>query len=494
VALRIAIVHDVFRSEVFGLGGQNRAAAFWHAQLAPIFAALGHELVRPADFAPDRPPVLQQLAASHPLPPDRSSWMRLFSDPALLSTVSDMLAGLRSCDLVLGWELSPNIMSALLAHGIRFVDASIDAIRFCPDLFLRLRTNDEVLAARLAALEVAQTNLRAVARQRADAVPPAPPRPDSVLFAGQMDIDSSLVVDARVARAAGSVARIEAACAGRDLWLKPHPHCPLHTDIRALHSALPSSRIADDNVYALLAAPWLREILTLSSSVADEAELFEKPARRLVTPDWAAVAGVSRFFRTDARFTTRAFWQKLLTGQDALSPDAPARALRSMFSYRWGWSEAPPALIERGLAAGDRILFGAGGGARLCSFGWSAPEEWGVWSDGPLATLLMDIAGADGQRLRLRLDAMAFVPNPLRPLRISVSARPGGPITELSLPESPQAPIMLDMPAGCWGRGPMELVFRLHDPCSPRDLGLSEDGRRLGLGLRALTAEYAGAA
>ena len=290
--MRIALVHDVFRANPFSSGGQNRAAAFWQAQLAPVLAPLGHDLVRPAAFAPNSPPLLEQVADRHSLPRDRSSWISLFSDPALLPLVGHLLVGLKACDLVLGWELSPNIMRALTAQGMRFVNSSIDTIRFCPDVFLRVRTNDPVLSDRLAGHEVPTASLRAEARRLAQSMPPAPARPDSVLFAGQMEIDASLIAGAALARAAGLGAGIEALCAGRTLLLKPHPHCTLHPDIRALHAVLPGSRIVDDNVYALLAAPWLREVVTLSSSVADEAAMFDKPARRLVTPDWDRVEGV----------------------------------------------------------------------------------------------------------------------------------------------------------------------------------------------------------
>jgi hypothetical protein len=484
--MRIVVLHDVFRAALFGLGGVNQVAAFWQSLLAPKLRRLGHALELPAGLGADRPAALDELAAGHGLAHEPGSWFRLFSDPAMLPAVTGILAPLRGFDLVLGWELSPNIMRALSGMRLGFIDASIDSIRFCPDLFLRLRTNAPRYHDALAALEISGDRLRQEAA-RQSAIADSGGRA-SVLFAGQMPIDSSLIVGGKLAEPASFIGQIAAGLRGRQLLLKPHPHAAPHADIRALHDAIPDSRITTDPVYALLAAPWLEEVVTLSSSVADEAEMFGKPAMRLITPDGAPerLDGVSRFHRVDAGFLTAAFWDRLLSRRPARAalPEPPApRNLRQLFRYDWGWRAATPEPGARDIRPGMTVRFASGqpGGA-WCCFGWSTPEDWGIWSDGDVATLLVQPQDApDGLTLRLALTA--FVPDASRPPGLEITSRPAGVARRIFLDSPNPPPIDIALPAALCGDGPVEIVLRFRDLSSPADAGLSGDARRLGVGL-----------
>ncbi len=482
------MLHDVFRSELFGLGGVNRTAAFWHAVLAPKLALLGHRLTLPERWREDCPPALRGFAEQHRLAAEPASWVRLFSDPIWLPAVQTELAVLRGVGLVLGWELSPNIMRALAALGIAFIDAGIDALRFCPDLFLRLRSNAPRLAETLAALAVPDARVHAATGNFRPA--PAALTRNAVLFAGQMPIDASLIAGGALARAGDFAAPIAAMLGGRRLLLKPHPHAAPHEDIRALHAAIPDSAIVTDPVYALLAAPGLAEVLTISSSVADEAAWFGKPARRLIVPDAAPgrMARVSPFHRIDAAFCTAGFWDRLLSHRPAriVPPEPAARSLRQIFSYDWGWAAQHRPPSSRRIAPGMRLGFARDGTGTGClGFGWSAAEDWGVWSDGELATLLLCPAGAPGG-LVLRLECLAFVPDPGHPPALHVTSRPEGVVLHRVLKGQRPPLLEIAVPPALCGRGCVEIVFRLSDLSSPQAAGLSGDPRRLGLGLLSL--------
>ena len=78
--MRVCLLHDIFRAELFGQGGQNHTSAMLEQVLAPVLASLGHQLVRPPAFIMDRPPVLRDFAAAHGLAHDVGSWLRLYAE------------------------------------------------------------------------------------------------------------------------------------------------------------------------------------------------------------------------------------------------------------------------------------------------------------------------------------------------------------------------------------------------------------------------------
>lgn len=406
--MRICLLHDIFRVNLFGQGGQNNTSQMWERVLAPLLGGIGHELVRPPAFTGDEPAPLVEMARRHRLAPEVASWSWLYSNPAARPLVREMLerhvlAPMGGADLVLGWELSPNMLRALAAFGLPTIEFNLDAVRFGPDLFLRLRSSHAPLAARLDPYVVPDSALRAHAAALAAAIPPPPPHRPAVLFAGQVADDSSLIRDGALAGIAPHVPAIRAALQpGEALLLKPHPHGAPHSDIRLLHAAFPAARIVTDNIYALLAAPWLRRVVTMTSSVATEAELFGTPALRLLTPDQspALLPELSAYRRIDARFLTAAFWRALLDGAPARHEPPPAR-IGQLFSRPWGRFTTPPTIQPRPLAPGARLECGAEAGlSTLLGFGWAPPEDDRIWAEGAMATLLLTPA-AGGLRLRL---------------------------------------------------------------------------------------------
>ncbi len=124
----------------------------------------------------------------------------------------------------------------------------------------------------------------------------------------------------------------------------------------------------------------------------------------------------------------------------------------------------------------DRQVFSAG----ILGTGWSDVEEVSVWSDADEATLrIRSPAGAH----RLRLDLDAFTPNG-HVQRVSVSVD-GGPGREIvfdgTLGRRWEA---FDIPTGTGADH--RVTLRFADPLSPKEAGLSDDGRRLGVLLFAV--------
>lgn len=140
---------------------------------------------------------------------------------------------------------------------------------------------------------------------------------------------------------------------------------------------------------------------------------------------------------------------------------------------------------EATMAFDEDISVAAGQpGTALLGSGWSTPESWGVWSDGPLATLVLDTRLPPGMpvALTVRAHALSQRKAPTRTVTVLV----GG------------------MVVGTWEIGPEEasfsatlqpshrtadatvVQFQIEETTSPYDLGLSEDPRRLSVGLHSV--------
>jgi hypothetical protein len=138
---------------------------------------------------------------------------------------------------------------------------------------------------------------------------------------------------------------------------------------------------------------------------------------------------------------------------------------------------------------GSMLDFGAGArGLAALGGGWSEPEPAGCWSNGPNAMLLVRIDDAP-RALELTLDADPYIGQPGRRIIVDVLAngRRTGTLTydnddaeRLTTRRVTIAPRRGDLP------GELALTFRIRQPASPAQHGLSGDRRKLGIFLRSL--------
>jgi hypothetical protein len=280
---------------------------------------------------------------------------------------------------------------------------------------------------------------------------------------------------------------IEHSLAGRMLLLKAHPMEPKSADLLALYEHFPRARFTADNIYALLASPAIQRVVTISSSVAAEAPMFDKTAQRLITPDLHSLPSgiVSRFHRVDARSTSIAYWADILDAMPSfMFLDEPPPPLRQRFSVNWGYSRDMTVPVSRRIARGETVGFATGSrGSDMCLFGWSDPEPWGVWSDGAEAMLQFDPPeGVEAVEIELS----PFVPDQAHPLEMTLCPRAGSPLESASFEFHSGEAVVIEVPVPPGG-GTVELLFRFPQRVSPHQLGLGDDQRLLGVGLRRLT-------
>ena len=129
------------------------------------------------------------------------------------------------------------------------------------------------------------------------------------------------------------------------------------------------------------------------------------------------------------------------------------------------------------------MSFSAGaGGARYLANGWSVPESDGCWSDGPTADLMFDIRNPPMTDLRFDFLCSVFLKPPGAPREVLIETVRGDPIGRWTLSE-PGGEWSIVVPASAWIGSRIGLRLRFTEIFSPRQLGLSDDPRALGLKL-----------
>ncbi len=118
--------------------------------------------------------------------------------------------------------------------------------------------------------------------------------------------------------------------------------------------------------------------------------------------------------------------------------------------------------------------------------GWGGVEPWGAWTSGDRAALVFACgAAADGFRpQRLELAFRGFVVGHYD--RVNFQASVAGRVlahATFTSGDAPEQRLVIDVPADACRDGRLGVTIDIDAPASPRALGLSDDGRVLGMGL-----------
>jgi hypothetical protein len=121
--------------------------------------------------------------------------------------------------------------------------------------------------------------------------------------------------------------------------------------------------------------------------------------------------------------------------------------------------------------------------------GWSAPEEWGVWSDAPEVTLQLPVDTPEG---RLWFRVKPYLPPGTPPLEVSVSID-GARCTKWRFTEGGRAAWRdVEVPRSAAGARTLVVTLAFSATRSPAAAEASADTRELALGLLALCLERNG--
>ncbi len=172
-----------------------------------------------------------------------------------------------------------------------------------------------------------------------------------------------------------------------------------------------------------------------------------------------------------------------MDGLNVLAPGWKKRAGRPLVAEEIGLFDVlPPLRIGEKMATGR-----SGAGTAYLFKGWSTPEEWGTWSDGEAAEIILPIrdpvrsvlleAGALLTPAHPRQDIIVEVDD----VRVCSASLTSGtePLIEIPLPEKSYARISAP--------SLVRIRLRFANAVRPKDLGLNDDGRALAMGLRSIT-------
>lgn len=117
----------------------------------------------------------------------------------------------------------------------------------------------------------------------------------------------------------------------------------------------------------------------------------------------------------------------------------------------------------------------------LCG-GWSGREDWGRWTDGDWAGLKFGLGPfSTHDEYCMRIDGNIFLPSK-QAVRVHVN---GTEIGEIGGGPTDQEPFTLRLP-GSLLRARNLMQFQVISPVSPKNIGMSLDSRKLGLGVRRI--------
>ena len=116
--------------------------------------------------------------------------------------------------------------------------------------------------------------------------------------------------------------------------------------------------------------------------------------------------------------------------------------------------------------------------------GWGGMENWGRWTVEAEAGIEFGLTNYSSEQLyELLLDGQMFSPSGLEP-RQSVTVKLNGNVLKVLTPDDMKALISIRF-NGHILRDDNTLTFQVANPVSPNELGLSNDWRKLGLGLKS---------
>ena len=112
---------------------------------------------------------------------------------------------------------------------------------------------------------------------------------------------------------------------------------------------------------------------------------------------------------------------------------------------------------------------------------WGQNESWGVWSIGPDPQLALFMPSGKPKTLTLDLRAFINPQHPSQEVNISINGVPQKTVTLNKLDNNQ---IELAIPVSAYGKEWINLGFTLPQAISPKELGMGDDGRKLGIGLK----------
>jgi hypothetical protein len=179
----------------------------------------------------------------------------------------------------------------------------------------------------------------------------------------------------------------------------------------------------------------------------------------------------------------------------ALSIDSDSDVLAKVDGFNVlapGWKKCghcPPVTDSlRQLEVGERVATNqTGAGLSYLLGGWSSPEEWGIWSDGESAQMVLPVSGKV-KLITVQARALVTPAHPKQDVAVRIN---GALVLMTSLATAGdtliQIPVPKDVQETSAALGLMRVRFEFPNAVQPNHIGLNDDRRKLALGLQAIT-------
>jgi hypothetical protein len=239
-------------------------------------------------------------------------------------------------------------------------------------------------------------------------------------------------------------------------WVAQHLDDPAFAS--ELAARMPSTNAFADNRAPRRPPPWRRALATILAHIG-------------IHP-WVPLVGMRHAWRRGGY--VRHLREFLTLDGTGLRDAAPA--VRAEAARRCGC----------GIAIGTPADFRVGaGGTRYLGSGWSSPEDDGVWSDGPSASLMFDLGSPPLTDLRFDFSLAVFQNASDAPREVGIETIDGEVIDRWTL-SAPAGDWSIRIPASAWVGSRIDLRFHFDEAKSPSQLGLSADRRALSIKLRSV--------
>ncbi len=438
-----------------------------------------------------------RLVESLGYPPTQEGWAAARCVPC----AAGYAVGLDSfimADFVLGFGLPPLLTNMMLDRGIPFLDIEVDPLRFGPDLFLTVSTNDEVLAADLSQSLIAEEAFvpalaALLARERRTA-PTSGFFPGSRvgLFAGQVPHDSAVIADGKIVKPIDVLEKIKEIAAELDMLLiRPHPHWNSIEHLTPILEAMPHAIVTLRPSYSLLADTSVTDVIALSSGLLTEARLAGKRSHQLIVPDRdrPLIAELAlRHGRISWQTLLQALHKRFQTPDRGIGShhDLAVMPLHDSLRANWGLAslpvpDAPELQPAHELRAGEPSFAGA------LTYGWHPQENWGVWAAAQEAVLLLRWPkGNGGGTLRLAFSALAQTRGGVQLVEIFAGGETAAAAIRMTAATGWQGNVDCRVSDNMLVAGYVQLRIRSANFLSPSDIEDHDDKRKLGVRMKSV--------
>jgi hypothetical protein len=136
----------------------------------------------------------------------------------------------------------------------------------------------------------------------------------------------------------------------------------------------------------------------------------------------------------------------------------------------------------------DQVLWTNSENPEYLGRGWSSPEQWGTWSVSSSPQIMLQLKNWEQKDAYLKIDSQAFLYKNHNELlsQISVNGEILKEITFNTLSNNQFIQIRIPFDLLMKNRGQVLIDFELNTITSPKNLGLSNDTRNLGIGVKSL--------